>query len=107
MTVLDWRNLPTARVAPLYEAEEARWRRDLSWDARSTWRIVEDARRAGELPGYALVGASGAVEGWTFFLVHGDTLQIGALTAREARGVRRLLDEVMQAPEASLAQRVS
>ncbi|MGE0039799.1 MAG: GNAT family N-acetyltransferase [Vicinamibacterales bacterium] len=106
MTLHDWRDRPAAQVAPLYAAERARWQRDLSWDTAATWAVVEEARTAGRLPGY-LVEERGRITGWTFFLLHDDTLQIGALAADEARGVRHLLERVMAAPEGQQARTVS
>ncbi|MGE3276379.1 MAG: GNAT family N-acetyltransferase [Vicinamibacterales bacterium] len=106
MTVSDWRDRPAALVAPLYEAERARWQRELGWDTTATWAVVEEARRSGRLPGFVLE-SGGRTMGWTFFLPHGDSLQVGALAAHEARGIRLLLERVLAAPEGAHARTVS
>lgn len=106
MSCEDWRNLSAEEVAPLFAAERARWLSGLSWETQSTWATVEEARAAGRLPGFVL-REHGRITGWTFYLLHGDMVQIGALAAEEARGVRRLIDEVLEAPEASRADRAS
>lgn len=106
MTVQDWRDASAADVAPLYQAERERWLSELGWDTVHTWAVVEEARQAGRLPGF-LLHHEGHVTGWTFFLLHGDILQIGAMTAGEARGVRLLLEQVIAAPEGTSARSVS
>lgn len=102
----DWRNLPASTVAPLLDAERSRWRQTLAWDTQSTWATVEEARASGRLPGLVLYDR-GRIAGWTFYLLHGDMLQVGALVADEARGLRTLLDQVLLAPEAACAEKVS
>ncbi|MFN2446470.1 MAG: GNAT family N-acetyltransferase [Vicinamibacterales bacterium] len=106
MSCDDWRNLSTQEVAPLLEAERARWLTGLSWETQTTWATVEEARAGGRLPGFVL-REHGRITGWTFYLLRGNMVQIGALAAEEARGVRRLIDEVLDAPEASRADRAS
>jgi ribosomal protein S18 acetylase RimI-like enzyme len=106
MTCEDWRNLSPAEIAPLLNAERARWLCELRWETQATWATVEAARAAGRLPGL-VVRDGGRITGWAFYLLHGDMMQVGALAADEARGVRRLLDELLQVPEAARADRVS
>lgn len=106
MTVQDWRDAAAADVAPLYAAEHERWLAELGWDTTPTWVVVEEARQTGRLPGFLLRDA-GRIVGWTFFLLHGDIVQIGAMTADEARGVRGLLEQVIAAPECVSARSVS
>jgi ribosomal protein S18 acetylase RimI-like enzyme len=100
----DWRDLADGQAAALYGAERRRWLRDLSWDLTDSWRIVEDARRAGLLPGWVARHVSGRVEGWCYFLVRDGRLQLGALSGQRASTVRGLLDAVLATPEASVAR---
>jgi len=51
--------------------------------------------RAGTLPGLVAEDASQRIAGWTFFLRHGHTLQIGALAASSADVTEALLDAVL------------
>jgi ribosomal protein S18 acetylase RimI-like enzyme len=106
MTCEDWRNLPAEDVEPLLLAERQRWLTALGWETRTTWVTVEAARASGRLPGL-IVRDGGRITGWAFYLLHGDMVQIGALVADEARGLGRLVDEILQVPEAAHAERAS
>lgn len=103
MRIDDWRNLPAAAMEPVYEAERARWATGLQWDLDASLSLIESARVAGTLPGLVIRGPGQSVVGWTYFLVQQRVLQVGALQARSADGVRLLLDAIFKAPEASLA----
>ncbi len=107
MTFEDWRDADDRTVAALFEAEQARWLDTLGWDTRASWAIVDEGRRHGHVPGWILRERSGAVAGWTYYLLHDGDLQIGGLTAPRATDLRRLLDRVLDAPEATLASSVS
>jgi ribosomal protein S18 acetylase RimI-like enzyme len=102
----DWRNLPAEAMRPVYEAERTRWANGLQWDLNPSLQILEHARAEGTLPGLVVRGPGHSVVGWTYFLVQHGVLQIGALQARTADGVRLLLDAVFRTPEASLAHEV-
>jgi len=102
----DWRNLPAEAMTPVYEAERARWGASLQWDLGPSITILERARAQGTLPGLVVRGPGQSIVGWTYFLVQQGVLQVGALHARTADGVRLLLDAIFKAPEASLAQEV-
>ncbi len=104
MRLDDWRNLPDTALASLYERERARWATGLQWDLAPSLHAIESARRAGTLPGLVIRGPGHSVVGWSYFLVHNGMLQVGALQARTADGVRLLLDAIFKTPEASLAQ---
>lgn len=103
MRLDDWRNLPAGAMTPVYEAERDRWSHGLQWDLAPTVQVLEQARAAGTLPGLVVRGPGQSVVGWTYFLVQDGVLQVGALQARTADGVRLLLDAIFKAPEASLA----
>lgn len=103
MSVRDWRSLTRLEMEPWYRAEQAWWSEELAWDTSPNWAIVEQARAAGTLPGFVLYDGAAAV-GWSFFLVHRSTLQIGALTARTPDAATSLLDAILETPEARGAQ---
>ncbi|BCS33509.1 hypothetical protein TBR22_A27360 [Luteitalea sp. TBR-22] len=103
MRLDDWRNLPAEAMRPVYEAEKARWSTGLQWDLEPSLQILEHARADGTLPGLVVRGPGQSIVGWTYFLVQHGVLQVGALQARTADGVRLLLDAIFKAPEASLA----
>lgn len=103
MTVTDWRQQDADRLAPLYAVEAERWRRDLWWDTSRIWREVEEARRAGVLPGFVAHGADGRVRGWSFHMRHRDSVQLGGLVADTAEATAQLLDAVERSPEAASA----
>lgn len=106
MRVDDWRNVPASSMAPIYDTERMRWRQGLQWNPDPSLAILEQARAAGTLPGLVVRGPGQSVVGWTYFIVHKGVLQVGALQARTADGVRLLLDAIFKAPEASLAHEV-
>lgn len=106
MRIDDWRNLPAGAMTPVYEVERARWGNGLQWDLDPSLQILERARAEGTLPGLVVRGPGQSVVGWTYFLVQQGVLQVGALQARTADGVRLLLDAIFKTPEASLAQQV-
>lgn len=106
MRLDDWRNLPDGAMTSVYEAERARWTNSLQWDLEPSLQILERARSEGRLPGLVVRGPGQSVVGWTYFLVQHGVLQVGALQARTADGVRLLLDAIFKTPEASLAHEV-
>jgi ribosomal protein S18 acetylase RimI-like enzyme len=106
MMLEDWRDAGTEDVARLYETEQQRWLATLGWDTSISWSIVEAGRRRGYVPGWILRDAVGKVLGWAYYVLHETDLQIGGLTADRAVDVRRLLDRILDSPEASLATSV-
>jgi ribosomal protein S18 acetylase RimI-like enzyme len=104
MTLQDWRDLGPGELDGAYDAECRRYRGALAWDLEASCRIIEDARRAGRLPGLVVRDGRGAIAGWTYFIVHEGVLQIGGLVANSAARVRRMLDRVLQSPEATYAR---
>ena len=106
MRLDDWRNLPAAALQPVYEAERVRWSTGLQWDLAPSLAVLEQGRAAGTLPGLVIRGPGQSVVGWTYFLVQNGILQVGALHARTADGVRLLLDAIFKTPESSLAHEV-
>ena len=107
MNARDWRTVSSAGIAPLYQSEIARWDAVLHWDTRANWRLVEAARAAGTLPGVVVHDASGAVEGWAFYLLHHGELQVGALVCRSPAATGAVLDAILTSPEAATASSVT
>ncbi len=107
ITCEDWRAIPPDVVAPLYDAECARWYGSLGWDYRPSCGLIEAARTGGRLPGLVARDESGKIAGWTYFLLHQDALQIGNLVARDDPAVGALLHAIMRRPEAARARRIS
>jgi ribosomal protein S18 acetylase RimI-like enzyme len=107
MAIVDWRELPAARVAPLYEEQMSQWASGLGWSLAASWSLVEQARTAGALPGMAWVNARGGIEAWTFFMRQQSVVQIGALAGRRAAPVRELLEAILEAPEAAGARELT
>jgi ribosomal protein S18 acetylase RimI-like enzyme len=107
MTLEDWRDTGADDVARLYDIEQKRWLSTLGWDTTVSWAIVEAGRQRGYVPGWILRDDAGSqILGWTYYMLHETDLQIGGLTAARAVDVRRLLDRVLDSPEASLATSV-
>jgi ribosomal protein S18 acetylase RimI-like enzyme len=107
MNVRDWRTLSSAEAAPLYHSEIARWDAVLHWDTRANWRLVEAARAAGALPGVVARDASGAVQGWAFYLLHRDALQVGALVCRSPAATGAVLGAMLDSREAETASSIT
>lgn len=107
MTFEDWRNARPSDLTPCYAEEVRRWHEDLEWDFASSAAIVEQGRRGGRVGGYLVRGEDGTVRGWTYFVVHQRTLQIGTLVAQTVEQLRGLLDCVLRAPEAESVQDIA
>jgi GNAT superfamily N-acetyltransferase len=106
MTVVDWRTCADHEVAPLLAAETGAWRRELDWDVTEAWRVVEPARRGGQLPGFVLRDDRGRAIGWTAFLLHRTSLQVLAFAAPDAQVAETLVDAILASPEAASAESV-
>jgi ribosomal protein S18 acetylase RimI-like enzyme len=104
VTCHDWRTCAADEATLLLEREAEAWRRELDWDVRHSWRVIEPARAAGVLPGFVARDAHGRITGWTWFLVNHGCLQVAALVATDRRVVRTLVDAIMFSPEAQAIQ---
>ncbi len=107
ITLQDWRTAATEDLEPLYDAECARWYGLLGWDYRPTCGLIEAARTAGRLRGLLAHDRFGKPVGWTYFLTHQDSLQIGNLVAGDDRVAHALLRAVVSGAEAKRARRLS
>jgi len=107
MICLDWRDEAPEVLVPLYAAERRRWAQQLGWDLGPSLRLVEQARVAGDVPGLVLRDSRGAPVGWAYYILSQGSVQIGALNATTAGGLRLLLDRIFRSPEAHVAQELS
>jgi ribosomal protein S18 acetylase RimI-like enzyme len=103
---VDWRQADREHLAALYRAEIGRWA-TLGWDTTASWHTIEAGRQRGTLPGLLAIEAGGAIVGWTFYLLHGPTLQIGGFMAASPCVTDLLLDGVLAGDLASRAQAVT
>ncbi len=94
MRLIDWREADAATLAHIWTTQASRWAVHLTWDSAGNWADVEAQRRAGNLPGLILFDGA-AVVAWSFFLIHQDTLQIGAFEADSSEATRVMLDAVL------------
>ena len=101
----DWARVPAAEMAALYRLEHERWTRALDWDTTDTLDALERARLNGRVPGFVARRASGAVAGWTYYVLHGNELQIGALVASSPGTTITLLDAALGSAAATVASR--
>ena len=107
MICLDWRDEAPEVLVPLYAAERRRWAQQLGWDLGPSLRLVEQARVAGDVPGLVLRDSRGVPAGWAYYILSQGSVQIGALNATTAGGLRLLLDRIFRSPEAHVAQELS
>lgn len=105
MRAHDWRQASSDTIAPILAAEIDRWRADLAWETASLWARVEQARRVGGVPGLIITGDDGSIRGWSFHLLHEDTLQVGALVTDSAETTALWLEALAASPEARAASR--
>ena len=77
----------------------------LDWDTTETLDALERARWNGRVPGFVVRQASGAVAGWTYYVLQGSELQIGALGASSPGTTASLLDAVLASAAARVASR--
>lgn len=96
----DWRAADADVIVPLVQAEIEAWRDTLSWDVSESWRVIEPARQAGQLPGLVVSDAGGRPVGWTAFLPHQGYLQVLAFVADDIAATEILLDGLLTSPEA-------
>lgn len=105
MIALDWHQTSEGLTAA-YRAEAERTRADLHWDTEPTWDVIEHARRLRQVAGRIVRDAEGQWRGWSYFLRHRGSLQIGAVTADDEEATRVLLASVLASPEAQGVTRV-
>jgi ribosomal protein S18 acetylase RimI-like enzyme len=105
MIAVDWQQTSEG-LGAAYRAEAARTRADLFWDTEPTWEVIEQARRLGQVAGRIVRDAAGRWRGWSYFLAHRGSLQIGSVTADDEEATRVLLASVLSSPEAHGVSRV-
>jgi ribosomal protein S18 acetylase RimI-like enzyme len=105
MTVVcrEWRSCDARDAVTLVAAEARRWRELLHWHVSESWRVIEPARIAGQLPGFIAYDTSGRAVGWTAFLPHEGHLQVMAVAAPDAGASATLVDAILASREAEAA----
>lgn len=103
---LPWGEVTPAAMAAMFAAEAARWRDTLAWDTAPLWPVLEQARVTGALPGFVLREDDGRVAGWTYAAERDGELLCGALSAPDADGTARLLDDLLTLPAAAAVSRI-
>jgi ribosomal protein S18 acetylase RimI-like enzyme len=100
----DWRDLAPETATALVDREVRAWQEGLDWDVRDAWRVIEPARRSGQLPGFVLPARGASTPtGWTSFLLHHDCLQVMTLAAGERQETQSLVDAILESDEAARA----
>jgi ribosomal protein S18 acetylase RimI-like enzyme len=105
MHVTAWHAIDAAEMAGVYEAEAARWRDGLAWETDVTWAMVEQSRQRVVVPGFVARDRDGRICGWSFYLQHRQTLQIGAVNALCPDATRALVGAVLDSAEARRTDR--
>lgn len=101
----DWRLASPDELLPWLDAERSRWLDQLGWDIAAGLEAAERGRQSGRTPGLVARDDTGGVAGWTFYWTDRGTLHLGVLAGARAEAVRLLLDEAIEAPEATYARR--
>lgn len=101
LRLADWRD-SGAEFAEIWHGLSRRWAERLRWDSTSTWVTVEGQRRARALPGLVLLDGQ-RIAGWTFFVIHRGTLQIGGFEAESPAATGILLDALLEVGEPDAA----
>ena len=94
LRLADWCD-SGSEFAEVWPGLSRRWAERLRWDSTPTWVTVEAQRRSRALPGLVLLDDDHRIAGWTFFVIHQDTLQIGGFEAVSAAGTEMLLDALL------------
>lgn len=102
MRLVHWREPDGRAFHDIWHTLSRRWAERLSWDSTSNWVTIETQRRAGTLPGLALVEGE-QVRGWCYFGVHRGTLQVGALECASEELTAAMVDAVLSVAEPDVA----
>src|SRR5688572_18521640 len=96
MIVRDWRDADVADTQLLYAREQDFWVRELTWDASSSWREIEQARTTWGLPGRIAIDHKRTVRGWSYYMPDGETLHIGGIAADTKDATTALVDACLE-----------
>ena len=96
MIVRDWRDSDAADTQLLYAREQDFWVRELTWDASSSWREIEQARTTWGLPGRVAIDHKRTVRGWSYYMPDGETLHIGGIAADTKEATAALVDACLE-----------
>jgi ribosomal protein S18 acetylase RimI-like enzyme len=94
LQVVDWRRLSADEMDRLYAAEIERWAAELEWETAADWGEVERGRRLGTVSGVAITNQDGTVVGWSYYLVHEGSLQVGGFTASSETAAQLMIDSI-------------
>lgn len=103
----DWRDLPASVFTPLYQVEIDNWAATLDWDSSSDWLEVERGRVLRTVSGLVVSDERGTNVGWTYFLVHGRTLQIGSFVSRSEACTELMFDRIFGDPQMACVETVT
>src|SRR5687767_10637806 len=81
MIIRHCRDADVADTQLLYAREQDFWVRELTWDASSSWREIEQARTTWGLPGRIAIDHKRTVRGSSYYMPDGETLHIGGIAA--------------------------
>jgi hypothetical protein len=96
MIVRDWRESDATDTQLLYAREQDFWVRELTWDASSSWREIEQARTTWGLPGRMAIDHRRTVRGWSYYMPDGETLHIGGIAADTKEATAALVDACLE-----------
>jgi ribosomal protein S18 acetylase RimI-like enzyme len=94
MRLANWREARARDFTGIWHDLSRRWAERLAWDSTATWSAVDGQRQNGTLPGLMLLDDE-RIAAWSFFLIHRNTMQIGALEADSPESTAKLLDGVL------------
>ncbi|MCC7010604.1 MAG: GNAT family N-acetyltransferase [Acidobacteria bacterium] len=106
MTCHDWTNCTVTEARALVDAEIAAWLAELSWDVRESWRVIEPARRAGQLPGFVVRDRHGRPVAWAACTMVARAWHVFALSAAEREAATLLVDAIAVAAGLAGAARI-
>lgn len=101
LRLADWRD-SGAEFAEVWHGLSRRWAERLRWDSSQTWVTIEAQRLSRALPGLVLLDGQ-RIAGWTFFIIHRGTLQVGGFETESAAATATLLDATLRIGERQAA----
>jgi ribosomal protein S18 acetylase RimI-like enzyme len=86
-------------MSSLYQAEIDEWGSQLEWDSSQDWREVENGRLLKTVSGLVVTDQNGMVAGWTYFLIHDATIQIGSFVSSSEACTGLMFDRIFDEPK--------
>ena len=106
MTCHDWRTCTAEEGTALVAREVEAWFAQMAWDVRDTWRVVEPARRVGQVPGFVVRDSARRLVGWTACTQVGQTWHVFVFDAPNTAVATLLLDAIAAAADEAAATRI-